>query len=433
MSTMVRHSRSFFFLLGGLAACVDPKDGGWRTGPAETDSGDQGGDGSDGGGDGGADGSTDGSADGGSDGGSDGATDGGGDGGTDGSDVVPTLPEEVRGIWITRYVWSDEDDIRRILDEVADAGFNAVFFQVRGTHDAYYASAHEPWALRLTGTLGADPGWDPLGVAIEVAHSRGMELHAYLNTVPLWQGTTPPSSSTPEHAWNEHPDWRIADATGTPLPLNSSYVYASPGNPDMRERVAAVAADIAANYEVDGIHLDYIRYPSSSTSRDEVSVARYEADDLGLSWEDWQREQVNLTVAGVSDAVGLPVTAAVWGIYEDSFGWGGVSEGNPDYYQDSRAFTNRGLLDAIVPMIYWPVTDTPGARLDFATLVEDHVSHSPPGTVIAGVGNDMSFEELVTCIRVARASGTRGVIVFDYSLFATDLSELATVFAEEPG
>lgn len=154
MIALVRHSLLCSIVLGALPACVDPKDGGMRTGPAETDSGPQGGDGADGGGDGG----TDGGLDGGTDGGGDGATDGGGDGGTDTGDVTPTLPEEVRGIWITRYVWSDEEDVRRILNEVADAGFNAVFFQVRGTHDAYYRSAHEPWALRLTGTLGADPG-----------------------------------------------------------------------------------------------------------------------------------------------------------------------------------------------------------------------------------------------------------------------------------
>jgi uncharacterized lipoprotein YddW (UPF0748 family) len=415
-----------------LTGCVPIQDE-VRKGPAGGDSGESAGDAT---GDGAADGG-EGSADsGGTDGGSDGGDDatdggdGGSDGGEDGGTTGPTLPDEVRGIWITRYVWSDEDDLRRVLDEVADAGFNAVFFQCRGTYDAYYQSSFEPWAQRLTGTLGRDPGWDPLAVAVEVAHGRGMQLHAYINAVPLWQGTSPPIESSPRHALLEHPDWLVAGADGTPMALNSSYVYASPGHPEVRQRIADVAADIADHYDVDGVHLDYIRYPASDMSHDAVSEAAYAADDEGLSYGDWQRARVVEAVQAVDDAVTLPVSAAVWGIYENDWGWSSVSQGNLDYYQDSRAFTTTGAADAIMPMIYWPNTSTPGARLDFRTLVADHIAHNAPGTVVAGVGNTITFEQLVDCIRTARAEGARGVVVFDYSLFADRLAELAAVFAE---
>jgi uncharacterized lipoprotein YddW (UPF0748 family) len=165
-------------------------------------------------------------------------------------------------------------------------------------------------------------------------------------------------------------------------------------------------------------------------SHDAVSEAAYADDDGGLSYGDWQRARVVEAVQGVNDGVTIPVSAAVWGVYENDWGWSSVSQGNVDYYQDSRAFTTTGAADAIMPMIYWPNTSTPGGRLDFRTLIADHVAHNAPGAVVAGVGNTITFEQLVDCIRTARDEGARGVVVFDYSLFADRLGELAAVFAE---
>src|SRR5687768_10786335 len=88
---------------------------------------------------------------------------------------------EMRGIWVTRFAWSTQPQLEAIIDRAAAANFNAVFVQIRGEGDAYYQSSVAPWSRRLTGVLGRDPGWDPLQVAIDRAHSHGMELHAYFN------------------------------------------------------------------------------------------------------------------------------------------------------------------------------------------------------------------------------------------------------------
>lgn len=407
-------------LLWGCAA-LGPVEGGARKGPS-----------------GGASGGDDAAADGGGGVGADSA-DGGGEtgapadsGSPDTGDTGPAPLEEMRGVWVTRFSWTHREELEVIFDEVADAGFNAVFFQVRGNFDAYYPSALEPWAAGLTGTLGEDPGWDPLQTAIDLGHARGMQVHAYINVFPFWRGTTPPPETSPVHAYRSNPSWVVADAAGTPMALNSSYVFASPGNPSVQQRVAAVAGDIARRYDVDGIHLDYIRYPGDQYSRDATSVARYAADPGGLSWEDWQRSQVKETVAGVSAAVDVPVTAAVWGVYENRWGWSSVSEGNLDYFQDSGAFLGEGLLDANIPMIYWPVADTPGARLDFATLVADHVSRAADRHVYAGMGGEgVTMDQVIACVEAARAAGAPGVVLFDWSLFRNDLPRLkSTVFAE---
>ncbi len=321
-------------------------------------------------------------------------------------DTAP-IPE-LRGVWVTRWTFSSEEQVRSIMAELGEAGFNAVFFQVRGNFDAYYDSKLEPWASRLGG-LGTDPGWDPLGVAVEAGHANGLQVHAYLNTFPMWSGTTPPSSSSIPHALEDHPDWLLDG-----MELNSSYVFADPAETGVQARVAAVAADIEERYDVDGIHLDYVRYPS----------AQYTTPELG-------RAAVKDTVRGVQQAVDVPVTAAVWGIYENTYGWSGVSQGNVDYYQDSWAMAAEGLTDALIPMIYWSVKPTEGERLDFRVLVRDHVAHKGSGALYAGIGADsLGKDEVLECIRVAREEGADGFVLFDYTNIDDYLDELKALMTE---
>ena len=323
-------------------------------------------------------------------------------------DSGTVAPPEMRGVWVTRWTYSDAADVQDIMKSLGDAGFNAVFFQVRGTFDAYYDSAHEPWASRLAG-LGTDPGWDPLAVAVEAGHANGLQVHAYINTFPMWSGTTPPSSSGIAHAYESNPEWLLEGMT-----LNSSYVFADPAQPGVQARVAAVAADIEAKYDVDGVHLDYVRYPGPQYADAEVG-----------------RAAVKQTVRGVQEAIDVPVTAAVWGIYENRYGWSGVSQGNVDYYQDSWGMASDGLTDALIPMIYWSVKPTEGEKLDFRVLVRDHVANKGAGALYAGIGADsLDKDEVFACIRVAREEGADGVVLFDYTNIDDYLPELAEVFQE---
>lgn len=354
---------------------------------------------------------------------------GGSSGGGGGSDTGSTSRPEpfsdgpVKGVWVTRWSYSSEGDVETIIEEVADAGFTHVFFQVRGRFDAYYNSGVEPWAERLSGSLGTDPGWDPLATAIAAGAARDVEIHAYLNTFPFWSGTTAPASSSPTHAYRAHPEWVVHDDSGTPMALNSSYVYASPGNPAVRDHIAAVVADLVGRYDVDGVHLDYIRYPGPQYSHDPESLAAHAAD--GGDWDDWRRQQVLSTVAAVRAETDLPLTAAVWGIYEDRWSWG-ASQGNVDYFQDSRAMLQDGLLDAIIPMIYWPVTEPAGGRLDFRTLLVDHLeARSLGGKVFAGFGNTVTPEEAARCVEVSAEEGADGVVLFDWSVYRDSLDQLS--------
>ncbi|HAP28865.1 MAG TPA: cell surface protein, partial [Porphyromonadaceae bacterium] len=105
---------------------------------------------------------------------------------------------EMRGAWVATVYGIDWPSVQGATPEIAEqqkaelttlidtlqtAGLNAIFLQVRPMADAIYASDKEPWSSYLTGRRGTAPadGWDPLAFAVEEAHARGMELHAWVN------------------------------------------------------------------------------------------------------------------------------------------------------------------------------------------------------------------------------------------------------------
>jgi uncharacterized lipoprotein YddW (UPF0748 family) len=335
-------------------------------------------------------------------------------------------PPEARALWVTRWDYSNLEDIQEIVNRAANANFNIVIFQVRGQADAYYHSSYEPWAERLTGTLGRDPGWDPLATAVELAHAAGLELHAWVNVYPAWLGETPPPSTTPEHMvtlFNElyGDNWVQWDDQGQPMQLNTYYLWASPGHEAVPAHIVHVCQDIVTNYEVDGLHLDHIRYAGPEFSHDPVSRARFEAEKAinpALTWEEWQRSQVTSLVSSVSDAIfsnpDLMLTAAVWPICQDQWGWI-TWDGYSGYYQDSQGWMGTGVIDGIAPMLYTiTVQDYPDR---FDVLVRDFVSSANGRHVWPGITADYaSFDEIWSRIEMARQAGAAGQAIFSYSL-----------------
>ena len=334
------------------------------------------------------------------------------------ADPAPAVPlpprdpdREVRGVWVTRWSFTQPHHVETILDDVANAGFTHVFLQVRGRFDALYASDLEPWAAELTGTLGRDPGWDPLATAVAGAHARGLQLHAWINVYALWQGRAPRSEGV-AHPLALHPDWRIADAAGRWRGPNHSYQFASPGNPAVADHVVAVVADLGERYDLDGIHLDYLRYPGQTFGHDAASLT---AAQGALDFDEWRRDQIRATVARMAAATDRPLTGAVWGIHRDRWGWG-VPAGYTHYFQDTYGMLADGSLEAVAPMTYWPVKE-PGERLDFGTLVADHVAQARGlGEVWPGIeANKLTLPQVLACIETARQEGAAGVVIFEYT------------------
>lgn len=337
------------------------------------------------------------------------------------------LPVETRALWVNRWEFTTPDDIRRLADKAAGANFNALFFQVRGNADACYASGLEPWTARLSGgALGDDPGWDPLAVAVEEAHARGLELHAWVNVYPAWLGETPPPPAEPEPMFLRfnrlHGDqWLVWDRQQQPMQLNSSYLWSNPGHPAVQEHIAAVGYDIASRYYVDGLHLDYVRYPGWEYSRDPLTleaVAQAQALEPGLDRKEWQRRQVSHLVGRLYDGIqrvkpGLTLSAAVWPVYLETWEWWNAGDGYDGFCQDSVGWVQDGIADLICPMFYLASITTDDAQ--YQALVEDFVARAGGEHVVAGIiANYDDFAVIARRIDIARAAGTAGQAIFSH-------------------
>lgn len=360
----------------------------------------------------------------------------------------PSTNVEFRGLWVTRFNWTslnhaDEQpsDIDRIVDDAAYAGFNAILFQVRGEADAFYKPGLEPWSARLVG-LGQDPGWDPLARMIERAHSHGMQVHAYFNVYPVWTCGDPPPVTNPLHLYhhlnNAH---GVTGGKSNGLQWTESnevhcsgYRRATPASVFLDDHMMAVATDIVQRYDIDGLHLDHIRYGGSGVSCDPVSEERsgvrcFTAAPSGYaSYQAWQRAQVNGTVSkfyhtlfgedgqggGVADKPNFMLSAAVWPYYES---------GRNSYYQDSRAWPAGGYIDALMPMLYGSFDTSPEIWRDYAAGFQNASAgrHIIPGIHGAEFGGQFgTFDDIAQRIEAARQLGTAGHAIFAYNFLESN-------------
>ncbi len=378
---------------------------------------------------------------------------------------APLPPPEFRGLWVTRFDWTEWDGahpakIDEIVQNAAAAGFNVLFFQIRGEADAYYDSDIEPWAKRISGYYGAlgqppssewDGLGDPLAYMIKKAHESGLQVHAYLNVYPVAScRTIPDATVSPTPLYHQLIAAHGTTTVGEEQVVNGlqwlmdnqvfcgedQYLWAAPASEFHEDHVIAVANDIADRYEIDGLHLDRIRFAQSYVSCDPVSLAEtgecFGAAPAGYSsYEDWQRAQVSDFVARIYDEVltahpDLWLSAAVWPVHTKKAEWGweeAYQEGYSSYYQDSKAWLADGTIDGILPMIYPGSTtvcpdDNPyWSQERWGTLVADFEADSNGRYIIPGIGGHYcSFDEIAARIQMARDIGTAGHALFSYSL-----------------
>jgi uncharacterized lipoprotein YddW (UPF0748 family) len=220
-------------------------------------------------------------------------------------------------------------------------------------------------------------------------------------------------------------EWIQWHEDGTPMPLNPGYLWASPGHWAVSEHVAKVARDIVSRYNVDGLHLDNVRYASPAYSHDPASQSRFAKEqdlDPSLTWDDWQRAQVSELVGRLHTDLntlkpGLPLSGAVWPVYRDRWAWWTTPEGYGGYYQDSLGWLQAGQMDVICPMLYGSTILHYEDR--FEDLLGDFVAQAAGGGVYAGVSADYdAFTPIARRIDIARALGAQGQVLFSSRLIA---------------
>lgn len=240
------------------------------------------------------------------------------------------------------------------------ANLNAIFFQVRGFCDAMYNSKYEPWSQYLTGTRGGEPTYDPLQLVIDLAHARGMEVHAWLNPYRYASSDATFGKDHEKDYYNTHPDWLVNCGGITIL---------NPSLPEVREQICKVVADIVENYDIDGIIFD--DYFHQSGYQDSYDQEQYDATANGMSRADWRRAQNNLMVRMVNDTIKAIKPWVKFGIGPAGVA-GKANTSAPVYgvepcptpssdwqynqiYADPLAWYNEKTIDYMAPQIYWTI------------------------------------------------------------------------------
>ena len=281
---------------------------------------------------------------------------------------------EFRGAWLATVAnidWprspADPADLQKtqlttLLDALHAAGITSVIFQVRPECDAFYQSSIEPWSYYLTGTQGLAASYDPLQFAVDEAHKRGMELHAWFNPYRAVRviGLYPPA---PGHVSVVHPDWILTFTADNAKLLD-------PGLPQVRDYVARVVSDIVRRYDVDGLHADDYFYPYSGiTNQDAATFANYSRgfSDIGA----WRRDNVNLLMAQIADSMAaikpwVKFGMSPFGIWKNNVppGITGLDAYN-EIYGDAMAWLHAHSIDYLTPQLYWKI----GGKQDYSLLM----------------------------------------------------------------
>ena len=304
----------------------------------------------------------------------------------------------MRGVWVSSVANIDypsqqglsadqlKSEADTILNNIAAMGLNTVFLQVRPSADALYQSALFPWSRYVSGTAGQAPDgdFDVLAYWVEGAHSRSLQLHAWLNPYRITRDGKEELDALPETSpAKQHPEWVVE--------YEGNY-YFNPGLPAVQQLVVDGAAEIVRNYDVDGIHLDDYFYPGTDFN-DAAAYARYgeDFDDIG----DWRRDNVNTLIASLDETVHainpeLSFGVSPAGIWDNKADnpKGSDTNGRSSYreiYCDSVEWVKRGTVDYICPQLYWSI----GYEIaDFEVLVDwwqDIVSTSDVALYI-GIG-----------------------------------------------
>ena len=260
--------------------------------------------------------------------------------------ATPSLNDEIRAVWLTTIggidwprtyatspatIEQQKRELTRMLDRLKLIRINTVLLQTRIRGTVIYPSSLEPWDGCMSGQPGRSPGYDPLRFAIDECHKRGMELHAWVVTLPLgkWNG------AGCRNMRNKYP--KLIRRIGEDGFLN-------PEQPQTGDVIASVCEEIVRKYDVDGIHLDYIRYPDGW----KIKVGRSTG-----------REHITSIVRKIHTAVksvrrNIKLSCSPIGKYEDlsrysSRGWNAYM----GVCQDAQGWLRTGLMDQLYPMMYF--------------------------------------------------------------------------------
>jgi len=351
---------------------------------------------------------------------------------------------EIRAIWLDRGTIvraGSEQGLAQIFDRLAQAGINTVFFETVNASYTIYPSQIAPQQNPLI------HGWDPLAVAVKLAHERGMELHAWVWAFAAGNQRHNEiinlSPNYPGPVLAVHPDWAGYDNRGQIIPVNQHKPFFDPANPQVRQYLLSLYEEIVTRYHVDGLQLDYIRYPFQDpesgqtygyakaartqfqqlTGVDPVNISPNKRD-LWQKWTEFRTSSIDSFVAQVSRQLrqkrpNLIVSVAVFPLPEQ--------ERIQKIQQHWEVWAQRGDVDLIIPMNY--AQDT----LSFERLGQSWIASKQLGSSLLAPGIRLLSLPMIQAFDQIQL--TRDLPVSGYALFAAEnfSNDLSKVFNSTQG
>lgn len=347
----------------------------------------------------------------------------------------------MRVLWVERWDIYKPEYCHKIVETAKKDNFNCLVVQVRGAADTLFPCSTEP---RSQGLRDAPADFDPLAIVLQDAHKAGIQVYAWLNANYAWGSDTPPLS--PQHIVNSHPYWLMRYKTGkVKMASNDNYdgCFACPGHRAYVQHLTNVFAELARKYDVDGICMDFIRYPDSDFCYCDWCLARFKAemdrkittqqkDTLSKStdrlaytkafpdqWSDFRRGLVTSEVYAIHDAVkavrpSIAISASVFP------GSGAYTE----RLQDWKKWLADDKLDILFPMTYFKTTAS------FTKYVKDAIDGSSGHPVCPNIGSYLiPADSTIEKIAKAREMGTIGSGVYCWAITqdGKDTSYLQTI------
>lgn len=333
-----------------------------------------------------------------------------------------TPKHEYRAVWLTvieNLDWPSEQsamplsadmqkrELINILDSLKAMNVNTIMLQTRVRGDLVYPSSLEPFSHLFTGTEGCSPGYDPLAFAIEECHKRGMQLHAWVVTLPLGKE---------EHV--ERLGKRsLPNSNRAMCTRHGDSWYMEPGNPAVAPYLAGIVNEIVSKYDVDGIHLDYVRYPDNLDGYSDASW--YRKYGKGMPLAEWRRCNITRIVkeiyAGVKSLKPwVRVSCATLGKYDNltrysSMGWDAFNT----CCQEAQQWIKDGIVDILFPMLYFKGNH-------FYPFVRDWQENACGRHIVPGIGiyrllpeyGGWPASEITRQLWTSRSAGTAGTAMF---------------------
>jgi uncharacterized lipoprotein YddW (UPF0748 family) len=347
------------------------------------------------------------------------------------------LPENPRALWVVRDALLSPKSIRRMVADAAKGGITDLFVQVCGRGDAYYTSDLVGAPGPLRDAYRRHGPYDPLGMVLKEARPRGIRVHAWLNVYLVWSGEKEPP---PGHVVREHPEWVAVGPEGLSMlgmsrrrieAAQTEGIYLEPGNGEVLRHFVGVVRELLDRYPVDGIHLDYVRYPGMevgygeamregfreawgvdpvSLTRGENRLLREHGADRAIllhrGWREFKAAQVTALVRAVraemrSRPSPVMLSAAV---RPDP------AEALQVFGQDWVGWLEQGLVDVVAPMMYSP------SRSHVERQAKAVAAVAPPERVWAGIAVynqslSAAAAKILTCLQL----GLGGISIYSYN------------------